>query len=64
MCRAMMDGDLETKKTRARDWFRALQEDICGRFEALDETALIYAFLLDTLAANRQRVGKSATVGR
>ena len=35
----MTDGDLETKKTRARDWFRVLQEDICARFEALENAA-------------------------
>lgn len=35
-----------------------------GRFEALDETALIYAFLLDTLAANRQQAADAATAGR
>jgi coproporphyrinogen III oxidase len=31
--------DLETQKQRARDWFRALQEDICARFEAIEQAA-------------------------
>ena len=29
----------ETRKSRARDWFRALQEDICARFEAIEDAA-------------------------
>ncbi|KCZ85369.1 coproporphyrinogen III oxidase [Hyphomonas adhaerens MHS-3] len=31
--------DLDTQKMRARDWFRALQEDICSRFEAIELAA-------------------------
>ena len=31
--------DPETQKQRARDWFRALQEDICSRFEAIEQAA-------------------------
>ena len=39
MCRGMTDTDLDTRKRRARDWFRALQEDICARFDALELAA-------------------------
>lgn len=31
--------DLETKKQRASAWFRSLQDDIIGRFEALEDEA-------------------------
>jgi coproporphyrinogen III oxidase len=31
--------DPDTQKQRARDWFRALQEDICARFEAIEQMA-------------------------
>ena len=31
--------DLETQKTRAADWFKALQADIIARFEALEDEA-------------------------
>ncbi|KCZ90627.1 oxygen-dependent coproporphyrinogen oxidase [Hyphomonas johnsonii] len=35
----MTKTDLETRKIRASTWFRALQEDICARFEALEDAA-------------------------
>ena len=36
---AMTDPLLETRKTTARDWFKQLQENICARFEALEDDA-------------------------
>ena len=39
MCRTMTDGNLDTQKSRAREWFRSLQADICARFEALEDAA-------------------------
>lgn len=39
MCRAMTDTDIETRKSRARSWFQRLQEDICARFETLEDAA-------------------------
>ncbi len=38
----MMAGealDLDTKKQQAADWFRQLRDDICQRFEALEDAA-------------------------
>jgi coproporphyrinogen III oxidase len=35
----MTTPDLDPRKQRARDWFRALQEDICARFEAIEAEA-------------------------
>lgn len=31
--------DIETRKQKARAWFEALRDDICGRFEALEDAA-------------------------
>ncbi|MCA8900301.1 MAG: oxygen-dependent coproporphyrinogen oxidase [Hyphomonas sp.] len=35
----MTIDELQPRKDRARDWFRALQEDICARFEAIEDAA-------------------------
>jgi coproporphyrinogen III oxidase len=37
--RSMTDPDLNARKTRASAWFKSLQEDICARFEALEDAA-------------------------
>ncbi|MEZ5946502.1 MAG: oxygen-dependent coproporphyrinogen oxidase [Hyphomonas sp.] len=35
----MTTPDPSSQKRRARDWFRTLQEDICARFEAIEDAA-------------------------
>ena len=35
----MTTSDPDTSKQRARNWFRALQEEICARFEAIEDEA-------------------------
>ena len=35
----MTKSDLNTRQTRASAWFKSLQEDICARFEALEDAA-------------------------
>lgn len=35
----MTDKTLEMQKIRARDWFRSLQEDMCSRFETIEDAA-------------------------
>ncbi|MBU1287113.1 MAG: oxygen-dependent coproporphyrinogen oxidase [Alphaproteobacteria bacterium] len=35
----MTKSDLDTRQTRASAWFKSLQEDICARFEALEDAA-------------------------
>lgn len=35
----MTDLTLDARKSKAADWFRALQDDICSRFEVLEDAA-------------------------